>query len=328
MKLASVEKIHSISVHPNADTLLKAMVLGWPVVIKKDAGYKDGDLVVFIFPDVIVDKENPHFAFMEKAKWRVWNARFKQEISSGLVMPLSILPPKDYAEGEDLSTALNLSKYEKVLDVKLAGQAKSNFPSHYVSVSDEDNLRSYPRALEEFKGKECYISAKWDGSSATFLRYNEDVHVCSRRLSLKEGDNVFWNLAKKYKVIEQLNELGLNLAIGGECVGQKLNGNKLGLSNTDFVVYRMFDLNNKKELGLDEMQRYCSLLSLKMVPILHRFVFDESWTMEKLTQIADSGVYPNGNPSEGLVLRPTEPVWSPYLSKNLSVKLINQNYKD
>ena len=38
MKIASIEHIHSIKPHTNADSLLCAKIKEWPVVIKKDAG--------------------------------------------------------------------------------------------------------------------------------------------------------------------------------------------------------------------------------------------------------------------------------------------------
>lgn len=328
MKLASVELIHSIATHPNADTLLIAKVLGWPVVIKKDAGYKEGEAVVFIFPDVIVDKNNPEFAFMEKRKWRTWQAAFRQQPSAGLVMPMTILPPGDYKEGDDVGEVLKLAKYEKALDVKLAGVAKGNFPNKFISISDEDNMRSYPKVLQEFIGKEIYISVKQDGSSATFIRFNDEKHVCSRRLSLQDGDNAFWHIEKKYNILSKLEQFNLNLAIQGELVGPKMNGNALGLTELDLFVYKIVDLNRNVQVSLDEMAGFCSRLGLKLVPVLRRFIMDESHNLAFFASIADNLKYPNGVDAEGIVLRTTEPVWSQYLQKNLSLKLINQNYKE
>src|SRR5688572_13423941 len=92
-KLATIQRIHSISTHsnPEVERLECAKILEWPVVVKKGE-YKENELVVFIVIDSIVPKENVYFSFMEKQKYRVWNARFKGAPSSGLVCPLSILP--------------------------------------------------------------------------------------------------------------------------------------------------------------------------------------------------------------------------------------------
>lgn len=60
----------------------------------------------------------------------------------------------------------------------------------------------------------------------------------------------------------------------------------------------------------------------------HRFMFDETWNLEKLKNIANSVQYPKGNPGEGIVIRPVNPVFSNTLGKMLSVKLINDFYFD
>ena len=52
-KLASIQKIHSIQKHPNADTLSIAKVLQWPIVIKT-GDFVENELIVFIQIDSIV----------------------------------------------------------------------------------------------------------------------------------------------------------------------------------------------------------------------------------------------------------------------------------
>ncbi len=172
MKLASIETIHSITTHPNSEILVKAKVLGWNVVIKKD-DFQEGESVVFIFPDVIVDKTNPEFSFMESRKWKVWQARFRGEPSAGLVMPLSVL--KSYINADDLidnyknqigldvGILIKCEKYEKSIDINTNGNAAGSFPSNLVRKTDEDNLRSNPRVIEEFKGKTVIVTQKADG---------------------------------------------------------------------------------------------------------------------------------------------------------------------
>lgn len=332
-KVASVEKIHSIEIHPNADSLLKAKVLGWPVVIKKDAGYKDGDLVVFIFIDTIVDKDNPFFAFMEKQKWRTWNARFRGEPSSGLVCPLQIaldkgLKVEDLVEGLEIGAAINCVHYEKPIAPELAGQVKSNFPSNYISVTDEDNALSYPKVMNEFRGLSCYLTVKMDGSSFTVLRNNEEEHVCSRRLSLIEGDSVFWRMEKKYKILEKLRNLKVNAAFQGEICGPKINGNRLEMTEPDLFIFNAVNLDTKDFFGFYTLKSLCTQLELKMVPTIENFRFDETWDLERLRKIANELKYPNGKPGEGIVLRPCLPRWSDTLGGPLSVKIINQNYKE
>lgn len=332
MKLASIEKIHSFSVHPNADALVKAKILGWPVVVKKDE-FKDGDLVVFIFPDVLVDKDNPYFKFMESRKWRVWQARFRKEPSAGLVCPLSVLDfygvdKANLTVGQDVGAVMKLEKFEKQIDLKMNDDAVGGFPSHLVRMTDEDNLLSYPEVESEFKNKECYLSLKADGSSLSIIYNNGELKVCSRRLELKEGEGVFWRAAKKYNLPEKLKNLNKNLAIQMECCGPKLNGNALGLSDIEIFVFNVKDLDTNEYFGLDKLTELTKNLEIPMVKVIQKFTYDETWNIDKIKEITNNLKYDNGAWAEGVVLRPVIPVYSSILNKELSVKLISENYKD
>ena len=166
--LATIQRIHSIRPHPNADTLSVAKVLEWPVVVKNNQ-FIENELVVFIEIDSIVPEFNPYFEFMRRQNFRTWNARFRGEPSSGLVCPLSILSlhkylNKDWVEGEDISAILNIKKYERPIDVSIGGDALGGFPTKLISITDEDNLLSHAKALNELSdGQELYATEKADG---------------------------------------------------------------------------------------------------------------------------------------------------------------------
>ena len=48
-------------------------------------------------------------------------------------------------------------------------------------------------------------------------------------------------------------------------------------------------------------------------------------TVEALLERAD-GDYPNGGKKEGIVVRPTEPVFCPLISASLSMKIVSNKY--
>ncbi len=152
--------------------------------------------------------------------------------------------------------------------------------------------------------------------------------VCSRNLEVKEGENAFWHVANKYNLRDRLTTLNKNIAIQGEVVGPKMNGNRLGLSALDFYVFNIKDLDTGSYYNHDQITDFCNSLQLKPVKFISEFFWDETITVEKLQEIADNQTYPNGAKAEGVVIRPKEVVWSNVLDKELSVKLINQNYKD
>ncbi len=232
MKLASIQYITNIRPHSGADKLELAKVLEWPVVVKKGE-YVEGQKIVFVFPDTVCP-ETEYFKFLEPKKYRVNKIRLRKELSFGLVCPISLLGidpsnlPDWAIEGKDVADLLGIKKYEKPVDPTVNGEAKGNFPTNLISITDEDNLLSNVACLEELRGREFYITTKADGSSYTLIHYNNEVRVCSRRLELKEGDNAWWNVTKQYGLETKIKEFG-DIAIQAELCGPKMNGNELGL---------------------------------------------------------------------------------------------------
>jgi hypothetical protein len=98
-------------------------------------------------------------------------------VSQGLALPITILPPAEYAVGADVTELTGIRKYEKPLSPNLAGVAKGAFPS-WMPKTDEPNLRSFPTALAGFTGRECVITQKVDGTSATFYLRGGQFGVC------------------------------------------------------------------------------------------------------------------------------------------------------
>jgi len=347
-KLATIQRLHSIQRHPNEDVekLEVGKVMEWPVVIPKGQ-YKDGELVVFIAIDSIVPESNPYFEFMRRQKFRIWNARFKGAPSSGLVCPISILPERVgfdgdgnereiiAEEGDDVSEILGITKYERPLDLSTRGDAAGGFPTSLISISDEDNMLSNSKSLEELHGKEIYITQKTDGSSTTFI-YNTNPNfsggefkACSRRFELKEGSGFPWFSVTKYDIKNKLIALGKNLAIQAESIGPKLNGNTMELKEPEIRVFRIKDLDKREILGFYDLKAMCEQLQLPMVDIIEVCQFDKTiHNIEYFRQLADSQVWStNGKPAEGMVVAPTIPFYSPSIGKEWSLKLINQNYK-
>jgi len=327
-KLAYIETIHSITPHPNPEVLRLecAKIKEWPVVVSKGQ-FKNGDKVVFIEIDSIVPPTE-NFKFMEKQKYRVWNARFKGTPSSGLVQPLSILPNGEYNIGDDVTSILGVLKYEKPETFINNGETKGGFPSSLISISDELNLLSYPEALLELDGKEVVITQKMDGSSTTFIYNNSEFDACSRRLKLKEGEGFPYQMVDKYDIKSKLIQLNKNIAIQAESIGTGLNGNRLELKDRQLRIFRAKDLDTRNLYTWDELNTLCNTLNIPIVPLIDRFVFDKNiHTVEYFRQIADKQLYPNNKPAEGIVVSPIIPFYSNSIGKSWSLKIINQNYK-
>lgn len=320
MKLATIEIIKEINQHPNADRLELAKVLGWQAVVKKGE-FKQGDKCVFIVIDTILPDE-PWSAFLKDGDKpiRLRTVKLRGEYSQGLVLPLSVLPEnvQGWQVGADVGGELGVKKYEKELSLALSGVAKCNFPEYLVCKTDEDNGLSHPEIVDLVLSHPCQITRKLDGSSMTLIvEDGKIVHVCSRRLSLEESDsNAFWMAAKKLN----LKNVG-DIIIQGELMGPGIQGNQLGLNEPEIYVYQI--KAEREWLSQSQLQFVCSTLGCESVPVLVDKVVGA--TVDEIQALANADKLPDRKPSEGVVVRPVEPL-SFGNGRPMGFKIINQNY--
>src|SRR3990167_1254313 len=98
MKLASAEKILSLSPIEGADFIERAEILGWSVVVKK-GDYTVNQIVAYIQTDTIVP-ELLEYEFLRERKFRVRSIKLKKQLSQGLIVHL---PTGKWKEGDDLT---------------------------------------------------------------------------------------------------------------------------------------------------------------------------------------------------------------------------------
>jgi RNA ligase (TIGR02306 family) len=330
MNEATVQIITSLVKHPNADALDIAQVLGWQCVTKLGE-FKEGEKAVYIEIDSQTP-EKPEFEFLRPRKFRVKTAKLREVLSQGLLLPLSILPEGEYEEGQDVSSLIGVTHYEKPLpggnSACTGGRQKGNFPA-YVPKTDEPRVQSYPRTLEELRGLEYYATVKLDGASGTFSYKDGDFNVCSRNFAYnaaKEGEKetVYWQAAKKYEIERILIDYGKNIAIQGEVVSIGLQKNRLNLEETDFFVFDIWDIDQQRYFTYQGIVKFCEYYSLKMVPVDRMGIFN--YTLEEVLDMAEGYYEGTKNRREGLVIRPVNPVFSPTLRERLSVKAVNNMY--
>ena len=338
MKLATIERILELQPIENADKIVLAKILGWDVIVKKDE-FLVGDLCVYIPIDTLVDPSIKCFNFLANSKKptefvRIKTTKFRGVWSQGLALPINCLPVhpnEELVESTDVSIQLGVKKYEKENIIVSNGVTTKfvNFPDHYISKTDEDNLKTMYKTLNEFIGKQVYITQKMDGSSMTLIwdGIKEQFLICSRNLIVESG-SIMAQYVDNVRLKEKIINYGNSLAIQGEFSGPKINGNKMGLKNYEFYVFTIKNLDTNNYYGYDDIITITNALSIKMVPIIGIYDIDDTWTIEKFQLIANSQEYNKKVPGEGIVVRPIQPIFSHTLGKMLSVKIINQNYRD
>jgi RNA ligase (TIGR02306 family) len=337
LNIATIETIHSFKPHPNADALELAMIRGFQVVVRKGE-YSHGQQVVYVWPDTLAEIQ-PWNAFLSKdgkSPVRFKSIKLRGEFSTGLVLPVSVL----YGHPEMIKTAnqpeidngysvadiLGVRKYIKDDGGASAknGAPAGEFPSEYVSKTDEVLAQSEPQTAEEFANEPVYVTLKIDGQSLTFVRYGDEVSVSSRNLKIADGDNKFWNTVRKYGLIEKT--AGMNIAIQGEQYGPSIQKNPLAVPAISFAAFNIKDLDSGRYFSYDQMVEFCSKHEIPMVPVLSRG--EPFSSFEAYQNFADALKYESNHPAEGIVVRPMSPKYSRVIGRALSVKFINRNYRD
>lgn len=332
MKLVTFEYITELLPIEGADKIELARIQGWQSVVKKGE-YKIGDRVIFIPIDTVVEPaEWNQFLWDKKDPTkpiRVKTAKLRGAVSQGVVFPVTIVASE--MREEELAQALGVTKYEKPIPAHLAGQVAGDFPTHLVSKTDEDNLKSNIEVLDELKEAD-FVEAtlKIDGTSATYIKeLDGSFRVCSRNLELKDTEsNVHWQMARKYDIWNKLNP---GYAIQGEISGPGIQGNPAGFEEVWFSVFNVINLYFRKPVDRDSWEQ--AFTDIPRVFRYWRWNKEEfaKETIDSLQEFVNEVKYGNGRYVEGLVLRGIKDgkiMESKKLCKMLSVKIINQNYKD
>lgn len=336
MNLVTFEYIKELLPIEGADNIEIARVQGWQSVVKK-GDYNIGDKIVFVPIDTVIEPASWNQFLWDKKDptkpIRVKTAKLRGAISQGVIFPTSIVTPE--MNTDKLASELGITKYEKPIPAHLAGQVAGDFPTHLVSKTDEDNLMSNIEALEELKEAD-FVEAtlKIDGTSATYIReVNGTFRVCSRNLELKDTKtNVHWQMARKYDIEKNLVP---GNCIQGEIAGPGIQGNPAGFSEVSLFAFNLINLNDRKPIQRDSWFVSMALIGNAIPDVPRVRLFDKetfsAMSIDDLQRWVNTITYQNNKPAEGIVFRGiknSKIMYSHKLQKMLSVKIINQNYKD
>jgi hypothetical protein len=144
-------------------------------------------------------------------------------------------------------------------------------------------LQSAPEVIQELWGKECYISVKLDGTSATYSHCNGDCHVCGRTQSFKmvpeNATNIYIMIDQKYGLTEKLKTLG-NYAVQGELVGPGIQKNRLALKERDLYIFNVYAIDARQYLNYRDAIAFAQQIGAPFVPVETVDIFH--WTLPEL----------------------------------------------
>jgi RNA ligase (TIGR02306 family) len=325
-KLVSIQRVEAIEPIAGADNIVKARVLGWDVVVKKNE-LAAGDLCVFFEIDSVLPDGAPWADFMRPRGFRLKTARLRGVLSQGLALPTSILPDGDVPPiGTDVRERLGVVKYDP--PVPLGGDIAGPFPGR-VPKTDEIRLQSALGLLDEIRGLELAITTKIDGTSTTFFVDDDGaLTACSRNWTLARADSAPWRIAAQY-ALERAIPRGF--AVQGELCGPGIQKNRLGLPAVDWWVFDAYDTRAGRHLDHHELVAFCAERGLRMVPVEAVVDGDAARVFESTLAAwlaRAAGLYPGTNSrKEGIVVRPLLGRRSDALAgSRLSFKVLNNDF--
>ena len=327
-KLASIKKIEEIKLIEGADKICAYRVGGWWVV-DSVTKYKVGDLAVYYEIDSFLPVR-PQFEFLRKSSFkrmvsiegfRLKTIKLRGQLSQGLLTPIpdGIVDPK---EGDDLTEALDIVKYEPPIPAQLAGKIKGTFPS-FIPKTDETRIQNFETDVGFVPvGERVYVTEKLDGTSFTCYFNNGVFGVCGRNWELIEtNDNSLWRMANMLELKDKLTKLGKNIAIQGELVGNGINGNLYGLTDHKLFFFTAYDIDKGRRMFFDELEWLLFRFEVPMVPVLEKYGYvlpNENLVDNMLKYAEGKSVLNMGVDREGVVVRGLE--------REFSFKAISNTY--
>lgn len=285
-QLATIQIISAIHDIPKADFIKVADILGWKVVVKANE-YKVGQPVVFFEIDSFLPVTEPYLFLGEPVKnpianmpsdeplrltgYRIATMKLRNQVSQGLAIALDAYP-EDIATklqnlpiGTDVTELLDIQKYDKPETVGSFGMANGVFPSQFIEQSDELRIQSIPDALQQITGQSYYKALKYDGTSVTIIKHDDEIIIASRSNKMKAG-NTMEKVLKANRTWDILMAYPKNFAIQAEFYGPAIQSNRVGVSEKRLAIFNAVD-ENRQRLPLKNMIQLATDLKLELVDI-------------------------------------------------------------
>jgi RNA ligase (TIGR02306 family) len=318
-KMATIRRIDDISPIPDADAIECAHIGGWRVVIKRGE-FNPGDLAVYCEIDSWIPHELAPF-LSKGSEPRLYNdvrgerlrtVKLRGQISQGLLLKVagcygdtvtvSAENATPFREGDDISEALGIQKWEAPVPAQLAGDVEGAFPS-FVPKTDQERIQNLATELSTWGDRIWEVTEKLDGSSMTVYHKDGKFGVCSRNWALKETEgNSLWAQARRYDLEAVLKREG-NYAVQGELIGESIQGNPYRIRGQDFYVYDVYDIDRQQYLNPVERQTFVERNGLKSVPVVE-YRYPIATSIQDILQDAEGKSVLNASTErEGLVFK-------------------------
>ena len=258
-------------------------------------------------------------------------------------------------DNTDFSETLGVIKYDLEQFCGVNNTSKSEKPGKFPSFipkTDQPRIQNLPHLFTTNKEDTFEETLKLDGSSMTCYKVSSNptllqrflslfgfktpttrFGVCSRNVDLKRTANTvmtfnnqgkesvydqsdFWATAIK---LDLANKVPEGYAIQGELIGPKIQANHEKVTELQFYVFDVFNINEQRYLLPQERRDFCQSLGITHVPVTNTEATPLQLTLDQLLQHVDTESMNPKTVSEGRVYKSnTNPL--------LSFKAINNRY--
>lgn len=345
--------------HPTSDKLQVGKVAQFQVVVSKENGYLNGDVVVFA-PErsVLPEDLRPHYVNTDTGisylsgedHDRVKAVRLRGELSEGVTIPLAwayeklvstevIATDASLPLNWDLSKALGITKYIPQIPKEMQGKLIAGVEIAHSKKHDVEQFLLYEN--EFVAGEMVRLYEKVHGSQIRITKNELDaVSVASKSSAddgfsyIDDGNNLYWNAARASGLLDRIHVIfaGHEVQVFGEVIpcqkGGFTYGQTVGNTNVPSPTVRFYRvIVNGQEVPYAHLDIWPDLQFFRenWVPLIYKGPYDRKAILAAVPrreQVSGKELHI----SEGGVLSPE---W-PRLTRDhhpLMVKLINPRFK-
>lgn len=188
------------------------------------------------------------------------------------------------------------------------------FPTEYISKTDETRIQSMPWVLERDCGEYYYSCEKLDGQSGSFLlvknKFPHNIfgkkyeYIVASRNRIAPQDSSYTKVSEKYNVEEVLKSIAKEygssmVAIQGEVIGDKIQGNKYKISGHQLYVFNL--IIDGKLKNIREMHDILDKYNMLIVPLVWEGQLNH--TVDEVIEMSKGKSHLAKRNREGLVFR-------------------------
>jgi RNA ligase (TIGR02306 family) len=330
-----IVEVGKIGKHPNAD-LLSISQLGHYPVIMKTGDFQPGDRAIYI-PEEALLPIVPMFEFIWTKRLPdgtieveqnpperhrvIWAKKLRGIFSMGLLIPI---PDhlKHLSVGTDVQKELGIEKYEKPEPPCLGGDNDPT-PGWFVKYTEIENLRRYDNILT--LGEEVVLTEKIHGANSRYCYRDGKLYIGSHANTKKNDGVTDWNIVAQKLNLEERLKQHPDLIFFGEVYGRVQKGFPYDIRCGDcsFILFDIYDLDNRKYLDHSDFVEVANKVGLKMVPVLYQGpwlgIEQHEVTAEGMNMITGKHI------REGFVVKPVQERWHPEIGRVI-LKLVGQEY--